>query len=127
MAWKIYGMPSPRRKGAKDDYCDSLALAMLASQTEGMPEIEVEENTFYDRVPRYSQKYLGRRKLWVRMKMGEHYLIVKTKDGAMIINKRKHFDEGHTHISTMEQGEWLAKMALYKIVPEEVVCGIWKA
>lgn len=54
----------PDEKGAKDDYCDSLALAMLASQTEGMPEIEVEENTFYDRVPRYSQKYLGRRKLF---------------------------------------------------------------
>ncbi len=47
----------------------------------------------------------------------EHYLIVKTKDGAMIINKRKHFEEGHTHIGTMKQGEWLAKMALYKIVP----------
>lgn len=56
--------------------------------------------------------FLGENEKWV-----EHYLIVKTKDGAMIINKRKHFEEGHTHISTMEQGEWLAKMALYKIVP----------
>ena len=56
--------------------------------------------------------FLGENEKWV-----EHYLIIETKDGAMIINKRKHFEEGHTHIGTMEQGEWLAKMALYKIVP----------
>ena len=50
--------------------------------------------------------FLGENKKWV-----EHYLVIETKDGAMIINKRKHFEEGHTHISTMEQGngwrKWL--------------------
>ena len=35
----------------------------------------------------------------------------------MRINKRKNLEEGHTHISTMDQEEWLEKMALYKIVP----------
>ena len=54
----------PQEKGAKDDYCDSLALAMLASKMEEMPEIEVEENTFYDRTPRYSETFRGRRNLF---------------------------------------------------------------
>lgn len=43
----------PNEKDAKDDYPDSLALAVFGTSREGMPEIEVEENTFYDRQGRY--------------------------------------------------------------------------
>lgn len=54
----------PLEKGARDDYCDSLALAMLASNTEGMPEITVEENSFYDRTPKGYVSYVGRTNLF---------------------------------------------------------------
>lgn len=37
----------PDVKGAHDDYCDSLALAVLASMSDNMPEIEVEDNPFF--------------------------------------------------------------------------------
>lgn len=55
----------PPEKGAHDDYPDSLALAILASQMEEMAEIEVTENDFYDRTPRSGlSKYIGRRNLF---------------------------------------------------------------
>lgn len=37
----------PNEKGAHDDFCDSMALAALASQADNMPEIESEDNHLY--------------------------------------------------------------------------------
>lgn len=39
----------PPRKDAHDDYADSLALAMMASKSEDMPEIETEQSPFFDK------------------------------------------------------------------------------
>lgn len=43
----------PKVKGARDDFCDSLALANLAAESEFMPEIEEQENPFYSNPRRY--------------------------------------------------------------------------
>lgn len=37
----------PDEKGAHDDFCDSLALAVLAAQSDNMPEIQPEDNHLY--------------------------------------------------------------------------------
>lgn len=37
----------PDEKGAHDDFCDSLGLAILASQSDNMPEIQAEDNHLY--------------------------------------------------------------------------------
>jgi hypothetical protein len=37
----------PDEKGAHDDYCDSVALAVLAAQSDNMPEVEVDDNHLY--------------------------------------------------------------------------------
>lgn len=38
----------PDVKGAHDDYCDSLALANLAAESDFMPEVEESDNYFYE-------------------------------------------------------------------------------
>jgi hypothetical protein len=37
----------PDEKGAHDDFCDSIALSILASMSEAMPEIQAEDNFLY--------------------------------------------------------------------------------
>jgi hypothetical protein len=37
----------PDEKGAHDDFCDSMALAVLASKSEAMPEVDVTDNVLY--------------------------------------------------------------------------------
>lgn len=37
----------PQEKGAHDDFCDSLALAVLAAQSDNMPEVEASDNHLY--------------------------------------------------------------------------------
>lgn len=50
----------PDEKGAHDDYCDSLGLAVMASMTEAMPEIEVYDNPFFRTRYDADRKLFGR-------------------------------------------------------------------
>ena len=46
-----------------------------------------------------------------------YFKIMQKKAGAIVVNTRKKFSEGHSHVFTMEQGKWLAEMAINKIIP----------
>lgn len=50
----------PKEKGAHDDFCDSLGLAILASQADAMPEVEAEDNHFYPNRQDANSRLFGR-------------------------------------------------------------------
>lgn len=50
----------PDEKGAHDDFCDSIALAVLASLSEAMPEIQVDDNPLYPTRNNANDRLFGR-------------------------------------------------------------------
>lgn len=45
------------------------------------------------------------------------FIIVDVKDGYIVVNKEKQFEEGHTHILNFKTAKYLIDMVMYSRIP----------
>lgn len=48
------------------------------------------------------------------------YIIIKVSKGFVIINRRKRFEEGHTHIRNYKTAKYLVDLAIHNSMPHNL-------